>query len=85
MYRSLLTSKIHRAAATQADPHRVGSIKIDQELTAAAGLIEGEQVRVVDIDIDNGGHLAAHAIPDVVDSGIVGVGSGVLGVNGAVS
>ena len=44
MYRTLLSSKIHRATVTQADLHYVGSITIDDELMRAADLVEGEQV-----------------------------------------
>lgn len=49
MQRVLLASKIHRATVTQADLHYVGSITIDAELMAAADIVEGEQVHVVDI------------------------------------
>jgi aspartate 1-decarboxylase len=74
VYRSLLSGKIHRATVTQADLHYVGSITIDEELMAAADLVEGEQVQVV--DIDNGARLVTYAIPGPA-------GSGVIGINGA--
>ena len=74
MYRTLLSSKIHRATVTQADLHYVGSITIDDELMRAADLVEGEQVQVV--DIDNGARLVTYAITGPA-------GSGVIGINGA--
>ena len=74
MQRTLLGGKIHRATVTQADLHYVGSITIDRSLMAAADLVEGEQVQVV--DIDNGARLVTYAIEGPA-------GSGVIGVNGA--
>ncbi|NBE93528.1 aspartate 1-decarboxylase [Nonomuraea sp. KC401] len=74
MQRILLGGKIHRATVTQADLHYVGSITIDKDLMDAAGLIEGEQVHVV--DITNGSRLVTYAIEGEA-------GSGVIGINGA--
>ncbi|RCV51273.1 aspartate 1-decarboxylase [Marinitenerispora sediminis] len=74
MQRTLINGKIHRATVTQADLHYVGSITIDAELMAAADLVEGEQVHVV--DIDNGNRLVTYAITGEP-------GSGVIGINGA--
>lgn len=59
---------------TQADLHYVGSLTIDKDLMDAAGLVEGEQVHVV--DIDNGERLVTYAVEGAP-------GSGVIGVNGA--
>ncbi|MFF0524921.1 aspartate 1-decarboxylase [Actinomadura nitritigenes] len=74
MQRTLMNGKIHRATVTQADPHYVGSLTIDAELMEAAGIAEGEQVHLV--DIDNGSRLVTYAITGEA-------GSGVIGVNGA--
>ncbi|WP_106506508.1 aspartate 1-decarboxylase [Brachybacterium timonense] len=74
MMRTLMTSKIHRATVTHADLHYVGSITIDPDLLDAAGLVENEQVTVV--DIDNGSRLVTYAIAGER-------GSGVIGMNGA--
>ncbi|MFF3438319.1 aspartate 1-decarboxylase [Streptosporangium sp. NPDC002721] len=74
MQRVLMNGKIHRATVTQADLHYVGSLTIDAELMAAADIVEGEQVHVV--DIDNGARLVTYAITGEA-------GSGVIGVNGA--
>lgn len=74
MQRTLLGGKIHRATVTQADLHYVGSITIDADLMAAADIIEGEQVHVV--DITNGARIVTYAITGAP-------GSCVLGINGA--
>ncbi|WP_114856012.1 aspartate 1-decarboxylase [Brachybacterium sp. YJGR34] len=74
MLRTLMTSKIHRATVTQADLHYVGSVTIDPDLTEAAGLVEHEQVSIV--DITNGHRLVTYVIEGER-------GSGVVGINGA--
>src|ERR1700739_3700887 len=72
--RTMLSGKIHRATVTQANLHYVGSFTIDAELMAAAQIIEGEQVHVV--DVTNGARLVTYAIA-------AAAGSGVIGANGA--
>ncbi|MFC4946773.1 aspartate 1-decarboxylase [Pseudonocardia sp. GCM10023141] len=74
MLRTMMTSKIHRATVTQADLHYVGSVTVDRDLMDAAGLLEGEQVAIV--DITNGARLETYVIPGQR-------GSGVIGINGA--
>lgn len=74
MIRTVLRSTIHEATVTQADLHYVGSITIDADLMAAAGLEDGERVDVV--DITNGSRLVTYAITGAA-------GSGVIGMNGA--
>ena len=74
MQRTLMNGKIHRATVTQADLHYVGSLTIDAELMEAAGIVEGEQVHLV--DITRGSRLVTYAITGEA-------GSGVVGVNGA--
>ncbi|WP_260484184.1 aspartate 1-decarboxylase [Sphingomicrobium flavum] len=74
MFRTLMTSKIHRATVTHADLHYVGSITIDQDLLDAANLLEGEKVAIV--DVTNGARLETYVIPGER-------GSGVIGINGA--
>jgi aspartate 1-decarboxylase len=69
-----MNGKIHRATVTQADLHYVGSLTIDADLMAAADIVEGEQVHVV--DITNGSRLVTYAITGEA-------GSGVIGINGA--
>lgn len=74
MQRTLLGGKIHRATVTTADLHYVGSLTIDADLMEAAGIVEGEQVHVV--DVTNGARLVTYAITGAR-------GSGTIGVNGA--
>src|SRR6266700_984639 len=74
MFRTMLKSKIHRAAVTQANIEYAGSITIDTELMEAADLLPGEQVAVV--DITNGARLETYVIEGKR-------GSGVVGINGA--
>ena len=74
MQRTLMNAKIHRATVTQADLHYVGSLTIDADLMAAADIVEGEQVQIV--DITNGARLETYAITGEP-------GSGVIGINGA--
>jgi aspartate 1-decarboxylase len=72
--REMLKSKIHRATVTQADLHYVGSITVDSDLLAAADLLPGEKVDVV--NINNGARLSTYTIAGPA-------GSGVIGINGA--
>lgn len=60
MNRTMMRAKIHRAVVTGADIHYVGSISIDPALMEAAGILEFEQVHVV--DVDNGARLVTYAI-----------------------
>ena len=70
----MLKGKIHRARVTEARLDYVGSITIDENLMKAAGIIEYEQVQVV--DINNGNRLMTYTI-------IGKPGSGMICLNGA--
>ena len=72
--RWLLRSKIHNARITDADPHYVGSITIDQTLMDRAGLWAGERVLVV--SNDTGERLETYVITGMP-------GSGAIEMNGA--
>lgn len=74
MQRTMMKSKIHRATVTQADLHYVGSLTVDADLMAAADLLPGEKVDIV--DIENGSRLSTYVIEGPA-------GSGVIGINGA--
>lgn len=74
MLRTLMTSKIHRATVTQADLHYVGSVTVDADLLEAAGILENEQVSIV--DITNGARLETYAITGER-------GTGQISINGA--
>jgi len=70
----MLKSKIHRATVTQAELNYVGSITIDADLMAQAGILEYEQIQIV--DIDNGSRFETYTIAGEP-------GSGVFCLNGA--
>src|SRR5262245_10460697 len=72
--RTMLNGKIHRATVTQADLDYVGSFRIDETLMEASGIVEWEQVHV--LDITNGARLTTYAITGPA-------GSGVICINGA--
>jgi aspartate 1-decarboxylase len=74
LLRPMMIGKIHRATVTQADLHYVGSITVDADLLAAANLLPGEQLDVV--DVTNGARLTTYAIAGEA-------GSGQLCINGA--
>ncbi len=74
MLKTILNSKIHRATVTDCDLDYVGSITIDRDLMDAVGIVENEQVHV--LDINNGNRLTTYAIEGER-------GSGVIGINGA--
>lgn len=69
MILNMLKSKIHRATVTEANLNYVGSITIDKDLMDAAGIIEYEQVHVV--DIDNGNRLVTYVISGPRGSGVI--------------
>ncbi len=69
MHITLMKSKIHRVKVTQAELNYVGSITIDEDLMDAAGLVENEQVHVV--NNNNGERLITYVIKGERGSGIV--------------
>ena len=71
MYRTLLKSKIHRAAATHCELHYEGSCAIDENLLDAAGMVENEQVHIW--NINNGERFITYAIKGERGSGMVSV------------
>ncbi|WP_051682039.1 aspartate 1-decarboxylase [Cellulomonas sp. HZM] len=74
LVRTMMTGKIHRATVTQADLHYVGSVTVDADLLAAADLLPGQQVDIV--DVTNGSRLTTYAIAGEA-------GSGQICINGA--
>ena len=69
MQRMMMKSKIHRATVTEANVDYVGSITIDRDLMDAAGLLEFEQVHVV--DVNNGARLETYVIEGPRGSGVI--------------
>lgn len=60
MILTMMKGKIHRVTCTGADLNYNGSITVDPALLDAAGILEHEQVDV--LDINNGARLTTYAI-----------------------
>ena len=71
MYRTLLKSKIHRVAVTHCELHYEGSCAIDENLLEAAGIVENEQIHV--LNVDNGERFVTYAIRGQRGSGMISV------------
>ncbi len=69
MYIKMLKGKIHRAVVKQAELHYVGSITVDPELMEAAGILEYENVQIV--DIENGSRFETYTIAGEAGSGMI--------------
>lgn len=74
MFRTMLTSKLHRATVTEANLNYVGSITIDEDLLDAANILVNEKVQIV--NNNNGERFETYTIPGKR-------GSGMICVNGA--
>jgi aspartate 1-decarboxylase len=74
MRRTMMHAKIHRAAITDANAEYEGSITLDRDYMESVGILEHEQVHVV--DVDNGARFVTYAIAGQP-------GSGEVVVNGA--
>ncbi|WJY28572.1 aspartate 1-decarboxylase [Sporosarcina trichiuri] len=74
MYRTMLTSKLHRAVVTEANLNYVGSITIDADLLDAASILPNEKVQIV--NNNNGERFETYTIAGTR-------GSGMICVNGA--
>ncbi|WP_028603436.1 aspartate 1-decarboxylase [Ottowia thiooxydans] len=71
MFRTLLKSKIHRAAATHSELHYEGSCAIDEDLLDAADIAENEQVHIW--NVNNGERFVTYAIKGQRGSGMISV------------
>ncbi len=69
MYLKMLKGKIHRAVVRQAELNYVGSITVDPELMKAAGILEYENVQIV--DIENGNRFETYTIAGEPGSGMI--------------
>lgn len=74
MFRSLLKSKIHRAAVTHCELHYEGSCAIDDELLDASGLVPNEEVHIW--NVSNGERFVTYVIS-------AQRGSGTISLNGS--
>ncbi len=69
MRRRLMKSKVHRATITAAELHYEGSLTLDTDLMQAAGLVEYEEIHVV--NVNNGSRLTTYVISGPAGSGVV--------------
>lgn len=65
----VLKSKLHRVTVTEADLNYIGSVTIDPVLMAAANMIEGEKVQIV--NVNNGERLETYIITGERNSGSI--------------
>ena len=65
----VLKSKIHRVRVTQAELDYIGSITIDATLMAAANIIPGERVYIV--NVNNGARFDTDTIAGEPNSGVI--------------
>ena len=65
----MLKGKIHRAVVKQAELNYVGSITVDPVLMQAAGILEYENVQIV--DIENGNRFETYTIAGEPGSGMI--------------
>jgi aspartate 1-decarboxylase len=66
---TVLKSKIHCARVTEANLNYMGSITIDEDLMEAAGMLEGEQVHIV--NNNNGERFVTYIIRGERGSGCI--------------
>ena len=66
---TVLKSKIHCARVTEANLNYMGSITIDEDLMDAAGMLEGEQVHIV--NNNNGERFVTYVIKGERGSGSI--------------
>lgn len=65
----MLKGKIHRAKVTLAELDYVGSVTVDADLLDAAGILEYEQVQIV--NINNGTRFETYTIKGERGSGLI--------------
>ena len=65
----MVKGKIHRATVIQAELDYVGSITVDEDLLDAAGILEYEEVQIV--DINNGSRFTTYTIAGERGSGMI--------------
>jgi len=71
MFRTLLKSKIHRAAVTHCELHYEGSCAIDENLLETANIAGNEQIHIW--SINNGERFITYAIKGQRGSGMISV------------
>ncbi len=71
MLTTMLKAKIHQARVIRVDLEYEGSCAIDEQLMAAAGIHEYEQIQLY--NLDNGTRLTTYAICAPAQSGIISI------------
>jgi len=71
MILTMLHSKLHRACVTQVDRHYEGSLGIDRELVEQAGMMQGQQIDV--LNINNGKRFTTYVLAEPAGSKTIGV------------
>lgn len=66
---TMLKGKIHRATVVEAKLDYVGSITVDEDLLDASGILEYEQVQIV--DVNNGSRFETYTIAGKRGSGMI--------------
>ncbi|MBY0217732.1 aspartate 1-decarboxylase [Paenibacillus illinoisensis] len=69
MFKTMLSSKIHRATVTEANLNYVGSITIDEDILELADILPNEKVQVV--NINNGERFETYTITGPRKSGAI--------------
>jgi aspartate 1-decarboxylase len=69
MLLTMMKSKIHRATVTEACLHYKGSLTLDRDLMDAAGMLEYEQIHV--LNINSGDRFVTYVIEGERGSGVV--------------
>ena len=69
MRRRMFLGKIHRATVTHADLDYEGSVTIDKDLLDAAGMLDHEEVHV--LNVTRGSRLVTYTLPGPRGSGVV--------------
>lgn len=69
MFLHILKSKLHCVTVTEANLNYMGSITIDEDLMDAVGIVEGEQVHVV--NNNNGERIVTYVIKGERASGVI--------------
>ncbi|GAB6875312.1 aspartate 1-decarboxylase [Thermaerobacter litoralis] len=74
MLRTFMRAKLHRGTITEANLHYVGSLTVDRDLLAAADILPGELVQV--INVTTGARFETYVIPGPAGSGVLGANGG---------
>ena len=80
MRRRMFLGKIHRATVTHADLEYEGSVTIDKDLLDAAGMLDHEEVHV--LNVTRGSRLVTYTLPGPRGSGVICINGAAAHLNG---